>query len=184
MPVARATPMTPRAMAKNTLIRLHQQEERPVLPARTVFGKRTVSMSPVTAKVPAPVAKPTHAAHPLTPDFTCEHRSEPVPPKAHRLMEETDPRSNSRTSTLRRLSRKRTYISTISRITFGEELKYRNGLAGLRGRGMRPPYPALLTSGYTWLDRAFLTAGLSSRRRSDVERTSPPMAVMPATKAS
>jgi hypothetical protein len=52
------------------------------------------------------------------------------------------PRLNSRSSTFLRLSGKRTYISTTSRITSGEELKYRNGLAGLRGRGMHPPYPA------------------------------------------
>jgi hypothetical protein len=30
---------------------------------------------------------------------------------------------------------------TTSRITSGDELKYRNGLAGLRGRGMPLPYP-------------------------------------------
>ncbi|MBC2665309.1 hypothetical protein H7F51_07240 [Novosphingobium flavum] len=32
--------------------------------------------------------------------------------------------------------RKRTYIKTAGRITSGDELKYLNGLEGLRGRGM------------------------------------------------
>ena len=30
-------------------------------------------------------------------------------------------------------------------MTSGEEWKYRNGLAGLRGRGIAPPYPATIT---------------------------------------
>ena len=41
------------------------------------------------------------------------------------------PRSNNRSSTLRRLSGNRTYIMTTSRITSGDELKQRNGLAGV-----------------------------------------------------
>jgi hypothetical protein len=59
------------------------------------------------------------------------------------------PRSNSRSSTLRRLSGKRTYISTTSRITSGDELKRRNGLGGnaldfrlIRGRYHPPTLPA------------------------------------------
>jgi len=51
------------------------------------------------------------------------------------------PRSNNRSSTFRRLSGNRTYIITTSRITSGEEWKYRKGLAGLRRRGMPLLYP-------------------------------------------
>jgi len=40
------------------------------------------------------------------------------------------PRSNSRSSTFLKDSGNRTYISTASRITSGEELKRLNGLAG------------------------------------------------------
>jgi hypothetical protein len=40
---------------------------------------------------------------------------------------------------------KRTYIMTTRRITSGEELKYRNALAGLRGLGMARPNPRPLT---------------------------------------
>jgi hypothetical protein len=40
------------------------------------------------------------------------------------------PRSKSRSSTFRRFSGNRTYNITAARITSGEELKYRNGLAG------------------------------------------------------
>jgi aryl-alcohol dehydrogenase-like predicted oxidoreductase len=67
------------------------------------------------------------------------------------------PRSKSRSSTFRRLSGTRTYISTTSRITSGDESKYRNGVAGLRGRGIHLPYPLELTSRCTWFDRALKT---------------------------
>ena len=49
--------------------------------------------------------------------------------------------SNSRSSTFRRDSGKRMYIITTSRMISGDEWKYRNGLAGLRGRGMASLYP-------------------------------------------
>jgi hypothetical protein len=45
------------------------------------------------------------------------------------------PRSCSRSSTFRSESGYFTYIITTRRITSGEELKYRNGLAGLVIRG-------------------------------------------------
>ena len=48
------------------------------------------------------------------------------------------PRSNNRSSTLRRLSGKRTYIITTSRITSADELKYLNGFADLV---IQPVYP-------------------------------------------
>jgi hypothetical protein len=49
------------------------------------------------------------------------------------------PRSASRSSTFRRLSGKRTYIITTNRMISGEELKYRNGLAGFLGLGIALP---------------------------------------------
>jgi hypothetical protein len=45
-------------------------------------------------------------------------------------MADVDPRSNSRSSTFLSDSGKRTYMSTTSRITSGDELKRRNGLGG------------------------------------------------------
>jgi hypothetical protein len=49
------------------------------------------------------------------------------------------PRSCSRSSTFLNDSGYFTYISTSNRITSRDELKQRNGDAGLRGRGMAPP---------------------------------------------
>ena len=68
------------------------------------------------------------------------------------------PRSNSRSSTLRNESGKRTYIMNTRRITSGEELKQRNGLGGLArdvrviapSSSAQPPEPH-------WSDRAVLT---------------------------
>jgi hypothetical protein len=67
------------------------------------------------------------------------------------------PRSASRSSTFLRLSGYFTYIITARRITSGEELKWRNGLAGLRGRGMDGPYPQILTQKCIWSDRVPVT---------------------------
>ena len=53
------------------------------------------------------------------------------------------PRSASKSSTLRKLKGKRTYIITISRMMSGEELKKQSGLAGLQGRGTGAPLPSL-----------------------------------------
>src|ERR1700712_2463019 len=41
-------------------------------------------------QVPTALAEPTHAAHPLPADITCEQWSKPVPPVAHRLMTDVD----------------------------------------------------------------------------------------------
>ena len=51
-------------------------------------------------------------------------------------------RSKSRSSTFRKLSGKRMYISTAIWMMSREELKYRNGLAGLRGRAVVPVLPS------------------------------------------
>ncbi len=50
-------------------------------------------------------------------------------------------RSASRSFTFRSESGDRTYIITTKRMISGDELKYRNGLSGLRGLGMPLPYP-------------------------------------------
>jgi len=61
------------------------------------------------------------------------------------------PRSNRRSSTFRSDSEKRTDISTMSRITQGDELKRRNGLGGsaldfrlIRHQYQPPAQPATL----------------------------------------
>ena len=68
------------------------------------------------------------------------------------------PRSNKRSSTFRKLSGKRTYINTIKRITSGDELKQRNGLGGLRARGMRSPYPGPVSGWCSWFDSTAWTS--------------------------
>ena len=42
-------------------------------------------------EVPLPLAKAPHAADPLPADVGSEHRAEPVPPVAHRLVADVDP---------------------------------------------------------------------------------------------
>nr|WP_258046756.1 hypothetical protein [Sphingomonas folli] len=64
-----------------------------------------------------------HAAHPLAPYFTPEQRTEPVPPQPHRLVADVDAALEQQVFTFRSDSGKRTYISTTSRITSGDELK-------------------------------------------------------------
>jgi len=78
--------------------------------------------------MPPPVPNATHAADPPASDLRGEHRTKPVPPQPHRPWHRSMPRSNSRPSTLRRLSGNLTYMRTARRITSGEVLK-RNKLA-------------------------------------------------------
>ena len=89
----------------------------------------------------APVANAFHPAHPLSPDIARKHRTEPVPPKPHGFVADINATLEQYILDVRRLSGKRTYIMTKTRITSGDELKYRNGLAVLRGRGISTPYP-------------------------------------------
>jgi hypothetical protein len=74
-------------------------------------------------EVPPPVAESPHAADQPLADVGGEHRAEPVPPQMNSLVANVYPRSNSRSSTLRNESGKRTYILTTRRITSGEEWK-------------------------------------------------------------
>jgi hypothetical protein len=40
--------------------------------------------------VSAPITEPTHAANPLTPNTSGEHRPEPVPPQPNRIVANID----------------------------------------------------------------------------------------------
>ncbi len=51
------------------------------------------------------------------------------------------PRSESRSSTLGKLSGERTYIIITRRMISGDQLDYRNGLAGVLGLDMTPVLP-------------------------------------------
>jgi hypothetical protein len=73
--------------------------------------------------VRAPMPEAAHSADPLAADLAREHRSIPVPPLRTDPCQISMPRSNSRSSTFHNDSGKRTYISTASRITSGDELK-------------------------------------------------------------
>jgi len=81
-------------------------------------------------EVPAPVTDSAHRLHSLASDIG--------PNRFHQNLtvswQMSIPRSNSRSSTFRRLSGNRTYIITTRRITSGEELKKRNRLTGFLGR--------------------------------------------------
>jgi hypothetical protein len=90
-------------------------------------------------KVPAPLAITLHPAHALATNVGSNKRAEPVPPQPHVSWQILIPRSNNRSSTLRKLSGNRTYIITTRRMISGDELKYRNGLSSLRGLGIAQP---------------------------------------------
>jgi len=76
-------------------------------------------------EVAPPMPEAAHTADPLPTDAAgVSHHIRTV------SWQMSMPRSNSRSSTLRELSGKRTYISTTRRITSGDELKRRNGLGG------------------------------------------------------
>ena len=80
-------------------------------------------------ETPPPMGMLAHRLDTLVADFAGGpkrfHRSRTV------SWQMSMPRSNSRSSTLRSDSGCRTYISTTSRITSGEESNQRNGLSGL-----------------------------------------------------
>jgi hypothetical protein len=76
-----------------------------------------------------PRISPWHRPH-------LEHRPEPVPPHLHDLVADDDAALEKQVLDVPQRQREPHYIMTTRRITSGEELKQRNGLAGLRGRGM------------------------------------------------
>lgn len=114
----------------------------------------TVELHVHLIEMPPPVTEPPHSADPLTADIACEHWPEPVPPMPHRLVTDVDPTLKQQSSTLRSDRGKRTYIITTNRITSGDELKYRNGLAGLLGRGIHLTHSAPIINRCIWSDRA------------------------------
>jgi hypothetical protein len=77
----------------------------------------------------------------LTLDVRRKQWTEPVPPQPHRLVADVDAPFEQQVLDIAQRQRKPHYIITTSRITSGEEWKYRNGLAGFRGRGMPLPHP-------------------------------------------
>jgi len=93
--------------------------------------------------VPLPMPEPAHPANPLPPDVGSKHRADLFHHSRTVSLSKSIPSSNSRSFTFSSDSGNQTYISTTSRITSGDEWKYRNGLAGLRGLGMPPPYSAI-----------------------------------------
>lgn len=105
-------------------------------------------------EVPPPLAEALHPAHPLL--LTSAGRSGPILFHQCRTAswQVSIPRSASRSYAFRKLSGNRTYIITTSRMISGEELKYRNGLAGLLGLGIIPPCPQFITSWCICSDRA------------------------------
>jgi hypothetical protein len=90
-------------------------------------------------EVPAPVTKPQHARDTFPSDISCKQRPKPVPPQPYRLVANVEPRSNSRSSTLRRDNGNRTYVITTNRITSGDDLKYRKGSDLSFDRQLIPP---------------------------------------------
>ena len=74
-------------------------------------------------KVPAPLAETLHPAHPLPADVAGEQWTEPAPPHRTVSWQRSIPRSNNRSSTLRKDNGNRTYIIITGRMTSGEELK-------------------------------------------------------------
>ena len=66
--------------------------------------------------------------HPLPSDLAGEHRTEPVPPKPHRLVADVDAALEQQILDVAQRQRVLTYIITTKRMTSGELLKYRNGL--------------------------------------------------------
>jgi hypothetical protein len=80
-----------------------------------------------------------HPIDPLPADLSGAHRTEPVPPITDRLVADVDAALVQQVLDVAQRQRVLTYIITTRRITSGDELKYRNGLAGLvvmpAGRG-------------------------------------------------
>ena len=79
-------------------------------------------------QMPAPLRIAAHARDASLANLGGEHWAKPVPPEPNGLVADVDPRSASKSSTLRSESGYLTYIITTRRMTSGELLKYRNGL--------------------------------------------------------
>jgi hypothetical protein len=74
-------------------------------------------------EVPAPLGELAHLRAALAADLRGEHRAKPVPPVADGLEADVDAPLEQQVLDVAQRQRVRTYISTTSRITSGEELK-------------------------------------------------------------
>ncbi len=69
------------------------------------------------------MSEAAHPAHACATDVARKERTKPVPPQPHRLVANVDPALEQQILDVSQTSGKRTYISTTSRITSGDELK-------------------------------------------------------------
>lgn len=109
-----------------------------------IYGSPEVEHLPIDphihlVQMPPPMPETPHVAHSLAPDIGRGHATEAVPPQPDRFMADIDPTFEEQISTFRNDSGKRTWSITTRRMMSGEEWKYRNGSAGLRGLGMTDP---------------------------------------------
>src|SRR5271166_1753761 len=121
-------------------------------------------------QMPPPLGIATHVRHPLLSDLGGEHWANRFHQNRTVSWLMSNPRSASRSSTLRSESGYRTYIITTKRITSGELLKYRNGLLmaqayhGQRRRektGLTVPFSAMAN-----VDRRMADAALRHIERT------------------
>ena len=96
--------------------------------------------------MPAPVPKTTHSLHTLAANVRSEQRPETIPPQAYGFMTDIDTALKKQIFDIAQRQRNPMYIMTTRRITSGDERKYRNRLAHLRGLSIYLLYPANLTS--------------------------------------
>lgn len=75
------------------------------------------------ANMPPPMPKTAHSAHPLAANIRHEQRTKVVPPEPNGFMTKVDLSLEEQILDVLKLSGKRTYINTTSRITSGGELK-------------------------------------------------------------
>ena len=90
--------------------------------------------------------KTAHALYALTPNVCGEQRPETIPPQPYSLVTKIDAALEKQIFDIAQRQRNPMYIMTTRRITSGDERKYRNRLAHLRGLSIYLLYPANLTS--------------------------------------
>ena len=84
-------------------------------------------------EVPTPMGNALHPTDTLSPNGSCEHRAEPVPPEPDCLMEKVDAAFEQQILDIAQRQWEADDIITTSRITSGDELKQRNGFGGFTG---------------------------------------------------
>lgn len=115
-------------------------------------------------EVPPPAAEAAHVAHAALAHLDCEHRTEAVPPDANRLVAKIEAALEQQMLDISQVQREANVIITTRRISSGDELKYRNGLGGSRGRGITAPYLPVPGDQRIWSDRVFQMVKLSVKR--------------------